>query len=173
MSDAAIQARAKQDEIESNKEYVRQLLIIMKDQCVVCKQSTCDGTIATCLKRESHHYCYSCHAYSCAGNYHTICKARQIVNDGQSCPFCFLALDKAIPESGTRDDHRRGYCIFKDRIKRVLLYEVSNIQDKGESATKLLDGCLRDNDVWYEQMGKILRLLEAQDAVLEDDQEFE
>ena len=50
---------------------------------------------------------------------------------------------------------------------------MSNIQDKGESATKLLDGCLRDNDVWYEQMGKILRLLEAQDAVLEEDKEFE
>ena len=71
------------------------------------------------------------------------------------------------------DDHRRGHCIFKDRIKRVLLYEVSNIQDKGESATKLLDGCLRDNEVWYEQMGKILRLLEDQDAVLEDDEEFD
>ena len=124
MSDAAIQARAKQDEIESNKEYVRQQLIIMKEQCVVCKRSTCDGTIAKCLDKDSRHYCYSCHAYSCAGNYHTNCKAGQIVNDGQSCPFCFLALDKAIPESGTRDDHRRGHCIFKDRIKRVLLYQV-------------------------------------------------
>ena len=31
MSDAAIQARAKQDEIESNKEYVRQQLTKMKD----------------------------------------------------------------------------------------------------------------------------------------------
>ena len=173
MSDAAIQARAKQDQIESNKEYVRQQLIIMKEQCVVCKRSSCDGTIATCLNRESRHYCYSCHAYSCGVNFHTNCKAGQIVNDGQSCPFCFLALDKAIPESGTMDDHRRGHCIFKDRIKRVILYEVSNIQDKGESATKLLDGCLRDNEVWYEQMGKILRLLEDQDAVLEDDGEFE
>ena len=31
MSDAAIQARAKQDEIESNKEYIRQQLTKMKD----------------------------------------------------------------------------------------------------------------------------------------------
>ena len=63
-------------------------------------------------------------------------------------------------------------CI-QGQIKRVLLYEVSNIQDRGESATKLLDGCLRDNDVWYEQMSKILRLSEAQDAVLEEPEEFE
>ena len=53
-------------------------------------------------------------AYSCGDNYHQNCKARQIDNDGQSCPFCFLALDKDIPESGTRDEHKIGQCIFKD-----------------------------------------------------------
>ena len=70
------------------------------------------------------------------------------------------------------DEHRVGHCIFKDRIKRVLLYQVSNKQDKGESARKLLEGCLRDNDFWYEQMGKILRLIEDHAAVLEDDEDF-
>ena len=53
MSDEAIKARAKQDQIESNKEYVREQLTKMKEQCAVCKLSTCDGTIATCLKGES------------------------------------------------------------------------------------------------------------------------
>ena len=61
MSDAAIQARIAQDQIESNKEYVREQLTKMKEQCTVCKLSTCDGTIVTCLKGESKHYCYSCH----------------------------------------------------------------------------------------------------------------
>ena len=42
----------------------------------------------------------------------------------------------------------------------VLLYQVSNIQDKGESARKLLDGCLRDNELWYEQMEKNLKLIQ-------------
>jgi len=74
MSDVAIQARAKQDLIESNKEYVRQQLIIMKEQCVVCNRSTCGGHIATCLNRESRHYCYSCHAYSCGDNFLGIAK---------------------------------------------------------------------------------------------------
>ena len=64
-------------------------------------------------------------------------------------------------------------CIFKDRIKRVLLYQVSNIQDKGESARKLLEGCLRDNEVWYEQMGKILRLIEYLAADLAASKELE
>ena len=95
MSDAAIQARAKQDQIESNKEYVRQQLINMKEQCAICKLSTCDG-IAKFLDRDSRHYCYSCHAYSCGNNYHQNCIARQIDNDGQSYLFCFLALDIGI-----------------------------------------------------------------------------
>jgi len=100
------------------------------------------------------------------------CKAGQIVTDGQSCPFCLLALDKNIPESSSKEDHKRGKCVFKDRIKRVLLYKVSNIQDKGESARKLLDGCLRDNEVWYEQIGKNLRIIEVETAVLEHDKTF-
>ena len=46
MSDAAIQARAAQDKIVLNKEYVRQQLTKMREQCAVCKSSTCDGTVA-------------------------------------------------------------------------------------------------------------------------------
>ena len=146
----------------------------MRGQCAVCKLSTCDGTIAKCLDKDGrHYYCYSCHAYSCGENYHQNCTARQIVNDGQSCPFCFLTLDKDIQESSTRDEHRVEHCIFKDQIKCVILYQVSNIQDKGESARKLLEGCLRDNEVWYEQMGKILRLIEYLAADLAASKELE
>ena len=84
-----------------------------------------------------------------------------------------MALDKDIPESGTREEHRVGHCIFKDQIKRVLLYQVSNIQDKGESARKLLEGCLRDNEVWYEQMGKNLRMIKDLAADLAASKELE
>ena len=47
------------------------------------------------------------------------------------------------------DEHRVGHCIFKDQIKRVLFYQVANIQvkDGGASAKLLLDRCLRDNEV--------------------------
>ena len=44
MSDAAIQARAKQDQIESNKEYVCKQLTKTKEQCAVCESSTFDRT---------------------------------------------------------------------------------------------------------------------------------
>jgi len=85
-----------------------------------------------------------------------------------------LALDKNIPESSSKEDHNRAQCVFKDRIKCVLLQQVSNIQDKGESARKILDGCLRDNEVWYEQMRKNLKILEdlAVTAELEDEEHF-
>ena len=71
-----------------------------------------------------------------------------------------MALDRNIPEYSSKEDHKRGQCVFKDRIKRVLLYQVSNIHDKGESTRKLLEGCPRDNEVWYEQMEKNLKLIE-------------
>ena len=117
MSDAAIQARAKQDQIESNKKYVCEQLTKMKEQYGVCKQSTCDGTIAKCLEKDSRHYCYSCHAHSCGDNYHQNCKAQQIDNDSQSCPFCFLALDKDIPESGTMYIQRLNQTCFLSSVK--------------------------------------------------------
>ena len=81
----------------------------MKEQCVVCKLSTCDGAVAACLKGDSRQYCYSCHAYSCGDNYHQNFIARLIDNDGQSCLYCFLALDKDTPESSTMDEHRIGH----------------------------------------------------------------
>ena len=59
MSDAAIQARAAQDQIGSNLKCARDQLTKMKEQCVVCKSSTCDGTVAACLKGDSKDYCYS------------------------------------------------------------------------------------------------------------------
>ena len=48
----------------------------------------------------------------------------------------------------------------------------TNILDKGESARKLLDGCLRDNEVWYEQMGRNLRMIEVEAAILEHYEDF-
>ena len=113
MSDAAIQARAAQDQIVSNKEYIREQLTKMKEQCAVCKSSACDGAVAACLKGDSRHYCYSCHAYSCGNNYHQNCIKKQIDNDGQSCPYCFLILDKDMPESSTIGEHRIRHCYSK------------------------------------------------------------
>ena len=148
------------------KEYVREQLTKMKEQCAACKSSPC-RIVAACLKGDSRYYCYSCHAYCCGNNYHQNCIARWIDNDGQSCSYCFLALDKDIPESSTRNEHEVGHCIYKDLIKRVLLYQVSIKKDKGVSAKLLLDGCLRNNEVWYEQMGKNLRLIEDLEVILQ------
>jgi len=71
-----------------------------------------------------------------------------------------LALDRNIPEYSSKEDHKRGQCVFKDRNEHVLLYQVSNIHDKGEFTRKLLEGCPRDNEVWYKQMEKNLKLIE-------------
>ena len=47
-------------------------------------------------------------------------------------------------------------------------------KNKGASAKLLLDGCRRNNEVWYEKMGKNLRLIEdlAVSEEFEDDEDF-
>ena len=56
MLDAAIQAQAVHEQIESKKEYVREQLIKMKECCAVCKlRITCDGSIATCIQKDKQH----------------------------------------------------------------------------------------------------------------------
>ena len=51
---------------------------------------------------------------------------------------------------------------------------MSSKKDKGVSVKLLLDGCLSNNEAWYEQMGKNLRLIEdlAVSAKFEDDENF-
>ena len=83
----------------------------------------------------------------------------QVVNMWRNIAAClkgvyFLALDKNITGSSSKEDHKRGQCVFKDQIIRFLLHQVSSKKDKGASVKLLLDKCLRDNEVWYEQMGK-------------------
>ena len=143
----------------ANKQYVREQLKVMRDRCYACKKSSCDGSIAMCLGKERSRYCFGCQALSVKDNFHKSCPAKQLPTKQQSCPYCLLALDQAIPETGTLQDHKPNQCIFKDRIKRVLLYQVQHCEDKGMSAKKLLQPCLINNDIWYKVMGENMRLI--------------
>ena len=60
---------------------------------------------------------------------------------------------------GLGSGHKPNQCIFKDRIKRVLLYQVQHCEDKGMSAKKVLQPCLINNDIWYKVMGENMRLM--------------
>ena len=66
---------------------------------------------------------------------------------------------KEILESGSKKDHQPNQCIFKERIKRVLLYKVCQMQDKGVSAANVLRTCLINHDIWYDVMHKNLEII--------------
>ena len=59
-------------------------------------------------------------AVSCGDNYYQNCIAQRIDNDGLSCLFCLLALDKDIPESRKMDEHRED--ILYSKIKSNVFY---------------------------------------------------
>jgi len=156
---AASQASAALSDELREKVFVREQLASMIDRCYVCKRSECDGTIAKCIGNNPKHYCFSCHALSVKENFHMKCPAGNLQTNQQSCPYCLLALDQAIPQSGTMDDHKPNKCVFKDRIKRVLLYQVHHKQDKGTSAMNTLQPCLINNDIWYKVMSENMRFI--------------
>ena len=166
---AASQASAALSAELKNKQFVREQLSSMIYQCYACKRSECDGSIASCLGKESKHYCFSCHAESIKANFHRKCPAGNLSTNQQSCPYCLLALDQAIPQSGTRDDHKPNKCVFKDRIKRVLLYQVQHVQDMGITAKSTLQPCLINNDIWYKVMGENMRHILSLEQISNDD----
>ena len=170
---AASQASAALSVELENKQFVREQLKTMIHQCYVCKRLECDGSIAKCLQQDQKRYCFSCHALSVRvsavrDNFHRNCPAGSLPTNQQSCPFCLLALDQAIPESGTTDDHKPNKCVFKDRIKRVLLYQVHHKEDKGITARNTLRPCLTNNDIWYKVMGENMRLILSCDQIAND-----
>ena len=96
MFNAANEALVAVAAAQEKKRYVREQLVIMKDKCVVCNQSSCDGTAHQCLKQDRRHYCFKCQAKSVGQNYHTtrslepgdiVCKAADINTNQQSCPI--------------------------------------------------------------------------------------
>ena len=100
-----------------------------------------------------------------SGNFHTNTQCRLIVNntktEGESCPFCFMAVGDDIAGSGSLTEHQQGKCILKDRVKRVLLDRYIGATDKGTSAKMRMDSALQNHELWFELMAENLKQIYA------------
>ena len=138
---------------QQNVNIVLQALLVMKHSCFICRRTECDG-VSRCLDKQ---ICYACHA-PVRRNFHRreLCPACHPIIDtkSQSCPRCFLATSKLIPDRGSREDHQHDKCPYKKRIKRVLLYSVENKLDGGTSARNLLVSTLSNHTHWFSVMAK-------------------
>lgn len=95
----------------------------------------------------------------CTGrNYHKSneCHANKIDTQQKSCPFYYLSLSLLSEESTNTRDHMPSKCVFKDRIKRILLLDTQNKNDKELSKMNLLKACLGNENIWFETMSQNL-----------------
>jgi len=143
---------------ERNIETVLQALSIMKSRCFICQSTNCDG-VSKCANKQ---ICYACHA-STLHNFHKreTCPACHPTIDtrSQSCSRCLLAISNRIVDRGTKEDHQRGACPHRKRVKRVLLYGVEKKLDRGESARTLLVSALSNHTHWFAVMAKNIELI--------------
>lgn len=119
--------------------FVREKFKFMETACYVCKSTECDGK-SNCRNRFK--VCWKCMSNECTqGSQH--CDIRNLPVFNNACVFCFLPKSFRGPNT-QGETHRRGKCIHKERIKRVMLY---HCKDGKDAATKLQD-CFRAQSNW-------------------------
>jgi len=128
-------------------EYISQLA----QKCIVCGKGNCDGL--KCLPSYQQR-CFKCLQLPYHQNFHrgANCAANNINTQRNSCPYCYISLADPLSEWTRITDHGPGKCLFRERIKRVLLYDVCDSRDKGQSARDLLEPCLVNSKRWFEVM---------------------
>jgi len=137
---SAISATAAIEEERRKREDVFDCLKRMKDKCVVCDDTSCDGT--RCL--EGSNSCYTCHKNYRYCRDRNLCTLKRDAiftssngNRHLLCTWCFgpkgLELHDAmrhekIYHQGDRDDNGRVIrkCTLQERPKRLLLYSQTN-----------------------------------------------
>jgi hypothetical protein len=171
---AATHANESVQNEHEERRYVIAMLEEMKSKCIVCSDNACDGR--QCLPKtladgrniqdRVSNSCHKCFQFCPGNNYHvtTKCHAYFGIEPGKTqssinraCPFCLLAFDKDIPADTAMNFHNQpGRCLYKARIRRVLLYHVCQKSDFGESARGVLLPCITNPSIWYKTMYKNL-----------------
>ena len=153
--------------VNKDRHFVLQQLQLMLKTCMVCEKAGCDGT--RCLGNQRHR-CWRCHAFTPGKNWHTTkdCIANTI-SRGKICPFCLLAFTPDMPTDTSLEKHQRGKCVYQERIRRVLLYQVASKHDKGQSARNVLEPCARSTDIWFEKMAMNLKQIRFEKMMANND----
>lgn len=156
---------------QRNKMLVLQYITTIAQRCIVCNSSQCNGFECIPTKgQSSSQYCFRCFGYTGKGsnNFHRrdacACSSSNITTQGKSCPSCFMAIGTDIPNCGTMEMHNTGNCLHKDRIKRILLYDLVGSTDCGISAYNRLDPLLRNHRLWIDMMAKNIRKILASNS---------
>lgn len=157
----------------------------LKTRCFACDMESCTGLECVMeptrtnsnpkLAVYNFHWCNLCFGKTVGrGAYHTsnsqkssqkkipLCQVATIPSHGGICKHCCMILDESIAERGKKEDHNKGQgnCIYKLRIRRILLHGTLRCTDGGISSKKLLAQVANNDNLWYEVMAKNITQLQ-------------
>ena len=163
----AAEARQRVRTRVENKQYVLNNMMALLRQCFVCGEAYCYGT--RCLM-PNHTRCVKCHGPARQYNAHDPreCKAKHIPLYGTAfCVLCFLPRAVKVDEDFTSDFPKNKCgkmpnavpCPLGDRVRRILLYDLSAVDDDGTQALNRLGSVCIDAELWYERMAINMRMI--------------
>ena len=157
----------------------------LKTHCFACDDEICCGLNCVMVPTTSktnpqpsvrqQHWCKLCFGKTDRREYfHTsndsrasatlpLCKVATITNHSKMCKHCCMLLDESIEERGKKDDHNKGHgnCVYKLRIRRILLHKTLRTTDRGQASKQLLQQVSNNQKLWYETMATNVRLIES------------
>jgi len=151
-------ARQREEQRHQDRMFVLSVLPQLMIQCIICNDCSCDGFKCVVGEGSSGHYCRRCMGFTGKGsnNYHTNVQCRLSVKntktEGKSCPYCFVAIGGQITGCGDMSQHQQGKCVFRDRVKRILLHDFVGSTDQGLAAQRKMDCVLQNHRLWFELM---------------------
>eukprot|EP00986_Skeletonema_menzelii_P017579 scaffold20533_cov137-Skeletonema_menzelii.AAC.1 len=136
---------------KDDKDFVLQYFQTIAQRCIICNNSQCNGFNCIATSATLQYWCFRCFGYTGPGsnNYHKhsecACRVEQMNTRGKCCPNCYLAIGGDMPNCGSIQQHRTRNCIHKERIKRILLFDLVAAKDCGVSAFNRLDPLLTNH----------------------------
>ena len=158
-----LQARQRLQQAEADKDLVLTTIDILRNKCLACDNTECNGLGCVYKGTRPSHWCRKCFGFSVRDSFHYTnqCNVGQLPTNQQSCPYCYMAVGCNITGSGDFSEHNQaGSCVFKERVKRILLHEVIANQDKGLRAKQILGPVLMNQELWIALMAKNIRKIQ-------------
>ena len=186
VGNTVVAAKQRETEREEDVRMVNEVVKSLRIKCFACGNSTCSGLDCVMVPTKTRnnpklaiykqHWCNVCFGTTLGkGAFHTsnrtrvsnkipLCKAAQIPESADMCHHCFMLLDKSIEARGKKEDHNNGHgnCVYKLRIRRILLHQTLRQTDAGLSSKQVLARVVNNKQLWYELMANNIKQIKSQ-----------
>jgi len=176
------EAKQRQSKKDQDRAMVNDVLKTLSNKCFACNDEECDGMkcIMTLTQSKNkpaglhrQHWCTLCFGNTSTKNsLHTtfdknnnnkipLCQVKQLSDHGNMCSNCCMIIDSSVQARGKKVQHPGGVgkCIYKLRIRRILLEEIKCQYDRGGASSRLLKRLINNEPLWYDTMAKNIKKL--------------